>query len=73
MIAEKIVEQLHIPFDLKGNECSIGASIGISIFPRDGNTAESLLKASDMAMYEAKNKGRGRVCSVANNIPTSTD
>lgn len=73
MIAEKIVEQLHIPFDLKGNECSIGASIGISIFPRDGNTAESLLKASDMAMYEAKNKGRGRVCSVANNISTSTD
>lgn len=59
LIAEKIIQTLSLPFYIKKHEITIGASVGIAIFPRDGKNAEDLLKKSDMAMYEAKNDGRG--------------
>ena len=43
---------------LEGHEVSITSSIGISVFPGDGNTAEVLLKNADAAMYHAKDEGR---------------
>lgn len=57
--AERIAAVLSEPFALPGAQYSIGASIGISIFPRDGADAEKLLNNADIAMYAAKNEGRG--------------
>ena len=58
-IAEKIITALQQAFHLKGYEVFIGASIGIAIFPDDGEDFSSLIKSADVAMYKAKNAGRG--------------
>jgi len=46
------------PFFIGNNTLHVGISIGVSIYPDDGDTATSLMKNSDAAMYEAKNNGR---------------
>ncbi|ABQ24272.1 response regulator receiver modulated diguanylate cyclase with PAS/PAC sensor [Geotalea uraniireducens Rf4] len=58
VVARKIIYVLSMPFDLKGNQCSIGVSIGISVFPDDGDDTETLLKNADTAMYSAKESDR---------------
>ena len=55
MIAEKIIEQLSSAFIIENHEMYITPSIGISMFPKDG---EELLKNADAAMYQAKSLGR---------------
>ncbi len=60
-IAERMLASLQAPVVINGREHHIGASIGITIFPADGRTIEDLLKSSDIAMYRAKESGRGRV------------
>jgi diguanylate cyclase (GGDEF)-like protein len=57
-IALKIQDSLHETMTLDGQALSVGASIGISVFPRDGGTAEELVHHADQAMYEAKTHGR---------------
>ncbi len=56
----KLVGKLGVafaePFSLKENEVNIKASIGISLYPEDGNTAEILIKNADAAMYKSKEK-----------------
>lgn len=59
-VAFRINEQFREPFDISGCKNVVGASIGISLFPRDGNDAETLLKHADSAMYSAKAEGRGQ-------------
>jgi len=54
LVAGKILATLDRPFSLGGREHCIGGSIGISVFPRDGQDADTLIKRADMAMYEAK-------------------
>ena len=58
LIADKIIKSLAQVFAIKRHEIFVGSSIGISIFPEDGTSSEELLKHADVAMYEAKNKGR---------------
>jgi diguanylate cyclase (GGDEF)-like protein/PAS domain S-box-containing protein len=59
LVAEKMLELLNKqPFMVNQNEIYATASIGISIFPQDGQDSESLLRQADTAMYEAKRKGR---------------
>lgn len=58
LIANKIIEKLSEVFCIHRREVFIGSSIGISIYPEDGELAEALIKNADIAMYEAKNKGR---------------
>ncbi len=58
MVAQKIVESLAAPFDLDGRQAYISASIGIALYPHDGETPDSLLKNADTAMYRAKSLGR---------------
>ena len=58
-ISKNIIYKLQQPFDIAGKEASIGASIGIGMFPQDGSNSEELLKNADIAMYQAKNCGRG--------------
>jgi diguanylate cyclase (GGDEF)-like protein/PAS domain S-box-containing protein len=59
-VAEKIISVLSAPFELGGIELRMRASVGISLGPAHGNTAEQLLKAADAAMYRAKRTGQGR-------------
>ncbi len=58
LVAEKVIATLSTPFCLDENEASIGASIGISLFPDDAENACSLLRTADVAMYRAKELGR---------------
>lgn len=57
-IAQKILSAIRLPFIIENQDVFIGASIGISMFPHDGRTAEALFKNADMAMYRAKKAGR---------------
>lgn len=58
-IAHVILGQLTRPFHINELELNIGASIGISLFPTDGNEAHLLVSRADEAMYQAKQAGRG--------------
>ncbi|MDR3395555.1 MAG: EAL domain-containing protein [Parasulfuritortus sp.] len=57
-IADKILASLAAPVELEGRDWYIGASIGISLTPRDGADMTTLLKNADTAMYRAKADGR---------------
>ncbi len=58
MVAKKIVAALSQPFDVHGHCLQLGVSVGIAIYPDDGDNANLLLKAADDAMYHAKAVGR---------------
>jgi len=60
LVAEKAIETLNEPIEADNHICYIGASIGISVFPDDCQDAETMLRHADIAMYEAKTKGRNR-------------
>jgi diguanylate cyclase (GGDEF)-like protein/PAS domain S-box-containing protein len=59
-IANKALAALSPPLSVDEHELYVQASIGISVFPRDGETIGSLLKNADIAMYHAKSKGKNR-------------
>ena len=59
-IAQRITDRLKQPFYIKDNEINIGSSIGIAHYPQHSFDRHSLLKASDMAMYQAKRAGKGQ-------------
>ena len=61
-LAIRIREAIRQPIDLDGHQVVVDGSIGISIAPDDGMKLEELLKAADIALYEAKNTGRGTYC-----------
>jgi diguanylate cyclase (GGDEF)-like protein/PAS domain S-box-containing protein len=54
----KIRERLQAPFELEGHELSTSASMGVAIYPDDGQDFDTLLKKADTAMYRAKDAGR---------------
>ncbi len=58
-IADRIRTVLSMPLDLDGVTLSISPSIGISVYPEDGSDPEQLLKHADIALYHAKDQGRG--------------
>ena len=58
VVAEKIHRALAPEFRVDGNAYSLGASIGIAVFPHDGADADALLRNADAAMYRAKQLGR---------------
>jgi diguanylate cyclase (GGDEF)-like protein len=58
-LAGHLIETLARPFDLDEHQVLIGASLGVVIAPADGTTADALLKNADMALYRAKEEGRG--------------
>lgn len=57
-VARRIISRVSEPLEF-APAARIGASIGISAAPRDGTTADELLSAADLAMYEAKRRGKG--------------
>ncbi|MGS2720895.1 two-component system response regulator [Paraglaciecola aestuariivivens] len=58
LVAERVIRSFSTPFQLEQFEVVITPSIGISMFPHDGENAETLLKNADTAMYFAKESGR---------------
>jgi diguanylate cyclase (GGDEF)-like protein/PAS domain S-box-containing protein len=56
--ARKILSALGAPFEIEQNTLRITASIGVTTYPEDGQTAELLMRNADLAMYQAKEKGR---------------
>ncbi|UCZ53593.1 sensor domain-containing diguanylate cyclase [Bacillus shivajii] len=57
-IAERILKTVGNPYDINGEEAKISLSIGVSMFPDDGEDKETLIEHADQAMYYAKNHGK---------------
>lgn len=59
VLSDRLISVLSQPYDLDGQVVVIGASVGIAVAPTDGDSADALLKNADMALYRAKDDGRG--------------
>ncbi len=59
VLAGRLVDALAQPFDLDGHQVEIGTSIGIALYPRDGDSQQALMRAADTALYRAKQEKRG--------------
>ena len=58
--ARRVLHAVALPIEVEGHTVHVSASMGISVFPRDGSDAEQLLRQADQAMYQAKQRGRNR-------------
>lgn len=66
--ARRILNRINDPFELMGEPYTVGASIGVSLYPDDGDSIADLLKHSDTAMYLAKKDGRNGIYFFSNVI-----
>ncbi|GLZ86669.1 two-component system response regulator [Metapseudomonas resinovorans] len=57
-VAEKLIELVSVRHNIEGIDVTLGASVGIACFPECGQSVDGLLRAADIAMYEAKRAGR---------------
>lgn len=57
-LAQRIVKEINKPFFIRKHEIDIGCSIGISVYPDDGDNAAVIMKNADLAMYRVKEKGK---------------
>ncbi len=57
-VAQRVLESLREPIFVSGQECFVTASVGVAIYPRDGNSVVDLLRNSDVAMYSVKAQGK---------------
>lgn len=62
ILANRVISKLSAPIHIKKNNLVVSTSIGISVFPEDGTSVESLIKNADTAMYRAKDLGRNNYC-----------
>ncbi len=67
-LAMRIRDAIREPFDLDGHQVTVDVSIGISIAPNDAIELDELMKTADIALYEAKNTGRGTYCFYASEM-----
>ena len=72
-VATKVLTALSLPLLAEQRSLRISASIGVSVFPDDGDTAELLLKRADLAMYQAKAAGRSGFRRYAQEMGVATD
>lgn len=61
ILVKRIIAGLQKPFEVDGHICQLGASIGVSLFPKNGANVVDLMTAADSAMYQAKRSGKNRV------------
>jgi diguanylate cyclase (GGDEF)-like protein len=57
-IAEKVINSVSSPIAFNGGQAFVGSSIGIALYPNDGQDIDQLIKQADKAMYRAKNAGK---------------
>jgi diguanylate cyclase (GGDEF)-like protein len=67
-LAKRICEALSAPFSVNGREVQISASVGIAVYPDDGDSSGTLLDCADAALYRAKEQGRRRFCFYSQEI-----
>lgn len=67
-VARKIIQTVAKPYQLAGQNFSVTASIGISMFPEDGRDEETLTKHADIAMYKAKQEGKNTFQLYSSNL-----
>jgi diguanylate cyclase (GGDEF)-like protein len=67
-VAERVLAAFQKPFSLAGQDCFVSASIGIAVYPRDGENAETLLRNADLAMYSVKDAGRNSVARYTSDL-----
>ena len=72
-LADEIIYSLSQPYSIEGQRVIIGASIGIAIAPNDGVTTESLVRNADLALYAAKDGGRGRFHFYSNDLHSAAE
>ncbi len=60
-VALRVLDLMREPIFVGGQECFVTASVGIAMYPRDGNTVADLIRNSDMAMYSVKSQGRNNM------------
>ncbi|MGI9452870.1 MAG: putative bifunctional diguanylate cyclase/phosphodiesterase [Geminicoccaceae bacterium] len=60
-LAERVTTAISAPYEINDQQINIGTSIGISIAPSDGKDSDRLLKAADLALYRAKEDGKGKI------------
>jgi len=69
-LCDRIQAAVSQPMQLEGGqEVQVGCSIGVAQFPADGATLDTLLRAADLALYRAKDAGRGRLSFYAAAVP----
>ena len=61
LLADAIIESLSRPYEVDQHTLYIGASVGVAIGPRDGRTADALVRSADLALYRSKDAGGGVV------------
>ncbi|MGZ3256021.1 MAG: EAL domain-containing protein [Croceibacterium sp.] len=67
-LAKDIIHSLSQPYTIDGHSIVIGASVGIALSPDDGSTSDDLIRNADLALYAAKDAGRGRHHFYAENL-----
>lgn len=72
-LASDVIHALSQPYSIEGQPVIIGASIGIALSPDDGTTSENLIRNADLALYAAKDLGRGRFHFYAQDLHTEAE
>ena len=72
-LAQKILSTIIKPMVIMGEECRVTASIGISVYPKDGQDEQSLMKNADIAMYFAKEAGKNNFQFYSENLRTMSN
>ena len=67
-LAQRLVDAIAAPYEIRGQRILIGASVGIAIAPDNSDYADDLLRNSDLALYRAKAEGKGRCLYFANEM-----
>jgi len=62
VVAQRIIKSLEVPFEIGGHVIQCGVSVGIAMHPQNADSAETLTKYADIAMYRAKKQGRNQLC-----------
>ncbi len=57
-VAKKLIHSIGAPYKISGHDCRVGASIGIAVYPEDGNDGDVLIRRADRAMYRVKKSGK---------------